>query len=425
LNAWKRYISDGARDIMFDECSRRYSIINTLRNLYINSGFMEVSTPTLEFYDVFESQISGIEQERTYKLFDRMGRIMVLRPDMTAPVVRIAATKLKDSIYPVRLCYSGNIFRSNEIWDGKNNEITQSGVEILGVNNSKTDFEIIALSVETLIAAGVHNFEIEIGQAEFFKGIIENLNLSIEETENLRQLVENKNAASLREFLNRRNLNSNNPDVKVLKSMPELFGSIEILDKARKMTSNERALKALDNIEDVYNKIKKIGLCSHVSIDLGMVQHIHYYTGLIFKGYSSKAGCEILSGGRYDKLAEEFGLDIPSVGFAVNIDEVMRVLSRQEGNYSENKDKYLICFNDEFLEAAWLLAKQLRDKGITAELYLPDNEGDLSKYADYKGKTHVIYVIDENTIRLTDRITRNACNFKIEDFINDLEDLNE
>lgn len=383
---------------------------------------MEVSSPALEFYDVFTSANSSIEQERTYKLFDRMGRIMVLRPDMTIPVVRIAATKLKDTVYPLRLCYSGNIFRSNEIWDGKNNEITQSGVEILGVNNSKTDFEIIALAVETLIAAGVYNFEIEIGQAEFFKGIIENLNFDDYEIEKLRQLVENKNSSAIREFLNGKNLNNDDSDIKVLKSLPELFGKVEILDMARKMTSNKRALKALDNIEDIYNKIEKIGLHDYVSIDLGMVQHIHYYTGLIFKGYSSKSGCEILSGGRYDKLASEFGQDIPSVGFAVNVDEVMQVLNKQNNPDKKDRDKYLICFNDKFLKTAWMLAKQLREKNITAELCLLDNEDEIALYEDFKGIKYVIYINNENTIQIIDKNTGNTVYFEIKNFINTLGD---
>ena len=386
---------------------------------------MEVSSPTMEFYDVFTGANSSIEQERTYKLFDRMGRIMVLRPDMTIPAVRIAATKIKDTVYPLRLCYSGNIFRSNEIWDGKNNEITQSGVEVLGVNNSKTDFEIIALAVETLISAGVDDFEIEIGQAEFFKGIIENLNFNKEEAEKLRKLVEDKNSSAIREFLDSRNLNNDDPDIKVMKSLPELFGSIEILNKARMMTSNKRALKALDNIEDLYSKIEKIGLYNYISIDLGMVQHIHYYTGLIFKGYSSKSGCEILSGGRYDNLASEFGIDIPSVGFAVNVDEIMQVLSKQNNLVKKDIDKYMICFDDKFLKTAWMLAKQLKGKSITAELCLLDNEDETEKYEDFKGILHVIYIKNENTIQIINKSTGNTGYFEIKDFLNTLGVSNE
>jgi ATP phosphoribosyltransferase regulatory subunit len=201
LNSWKRHIPEGSRDILFEDCSNKIEIISALRKLYMSTGFLEVISPTLEFYDVFQGDTISIEQGKMYKLFDNAGRILVLRPDMTMPIARIVATKLRDSLYPLRICYSGNIFRMNENWDGKISEMTQSGIEIIGSEGAKADAEVIITAIQALLALGLKKFELELGQAEFFKGLIEDIELDEVEMERLRGLVENKNFGALREFI--------------------------------------------------------------------------------------------------------------------------------------------------------------------------------------------------------------------------------
>ena len=147
---------------------------------------------------------------------------------------------------------------------------------------------------------GVRKFQLEIGQADFFKGLIEDIELDLDEMERLRGLVQNKNFGALREFIEERQDILGTKNVEALKKLPELFGGIEILDKARRLTKNKKAIAAIDTIEKIYERIKSVGLGEYISIDLGMVQHIDYYTGIIFRGYSSQVGTTIISGGRYD-----------------------------------------------------------------------------------------------------------------------------
>jgi len=321
LSKWKKYIPEGTRDLLFDECTKKIDIINTLRNFYLENGFQEVITPTLEFYDVFHLDNLSIEQEKMYKLFDNNGRILVLRPDMTTPIARIAATRLKGANYPLKICYSGNIFRMNESLGGKLSEITQSGIEIIGASGVEADLEVIITAIKSLLSIGIKDFEIELGQADFFKYLIEDIDLCEEDLEKLRRLVENKNFTALEDFAyyNKDKLHKN---AEILKKLPKLFGGIEILEKAKSLTNNEKALKALKNISDIYKKLETFGLSKFLSIDLGMVQHINYYTGMTFKAYSKKTGAEILSGGRYDSLIAQFGEDIPAAGFGINIDNI-------------------------------------------------------------------------------------------------------
>jgi len=305
-----------------------------------------------------------------YKLFDNAGRILVLRPDMTMPIARITATKLKDSSFPLRICYSGNIFRINENWNGKVSEMTQSGIEIIGSESPKADAEVIITAIQALLAIGVQKFELEIGQAEFFKGLIEDIELTEGEIERLRGLVENKNFGALREFIEEKEVSLGLKNVEALKKLPELFGGIEILGSARRLTQNKKALGAIDTIEKIYNQIESVGLGEYISIDLGMVQHIDYYTGITFRGYSSEVGTTIISGGRYDNLISKFGASMPAVGFAIDVDNILSVLEKQGNDNGKDNKKFLIHYENASIGSAYKFATRIREKGFISELSL-------------------------------------------------------
>jgi ATP phosphoribosyltransferase regulatory subunit len=422
LNNWKRHIPEGSRDILFDDCSNKIEIINTLRKLYINSGFLEVISPTLEFYDVFQGDTVSIEQEKMYKLFDNEGRILVLRPDMTMPIARIVATKLKDSLYPLRICYSGNIFRKNENWEGKISEMTQSGIEIIGSESPKADAEVIITAIQALLAIGVRKFELEIGQAEFFKGLTEDIELDYDEMERLRGFVESKNFGALREFIEEKEAILGTANVEALKKLPELFGDIEILKTARMLTQNKRALVAIDTIEKIYERIESVGLGAYISIDLGMVQHIDYYTGITFRGYSSEVGTTIISGGRYDNLISKFGVPMPAVGFAIDVDNILSVLEKQGNNNGKAKSKFLIHYESSLIRSACKLSAQIRAKGFVAELSLFEEKEKNLSYGELKNIDKMICISQDEKVEVIDIKNKKSFNVDVEEFIKSLEE---
>lgn len=382
---WRRYIPEGTKDTLFEECSKKICIENILRKTYIESGFMELKSPTLEFYDVFNIENTTLPQEKMYKLFDNQGRILVLKPDMTIPIARIVATKLKEAPHPLKLCYTSNIYRVNESLYGKNNEITQSGIEIIGVKSLKADVEAIITGIKSLLNCGLKDFKIELGQAEFFKAVIEETNLEDEKKEKLRKSIESKNFTTLSELLEIERKNIGDKVLNVLREMPGLFGGIEILDKAEKLTlGNERAQDALNSIRKVYAVIESIGLSSYLSIDLGMVQDLNYYTGIIFRGYTHGVGGNILTGGRYDNLITQFGDNEPATGFAIDVDSVISALDDNNKAFEDEKTKVLICYGSNSFKEAYEKALELRSKGIIAEISSFDNNIEAVNYADKK-----------------------------------------
>lgn len=400
MGKWKRYIPDGMKDILFEECDIKLTIEERLRKVYKYSGFSEIISPTLEFYDVFNSNNQSISQEKMYKLFDSAGRILVLRPDMTTPIGRITSTKIKDSIYPLRLCYTSNIFRINENLNGKMSEITQSGVEIIGVKNLKADAEVIITAINALLDLGLKNFKIELGQANFFKALIQDIKLDEYEIEKLRELIENKNFITLSNFLRDKQDDIDEENIKVLEKLPQLFGDIESVDKARDLTTNKRAIDALDNIHGIYSIIEKIGLSDYITIDLGMVQNIDYYTGVIFKGYADEVGDYILSGGRYDNLIEQFGINLPATGFAINVDNITIALKKQNLLTSKENKKVCVFYKEEFISEAYELQKIIRKKELICELSLFDDEEKSLEYAREASVDKMISILDEDNVKV-------------------------
>ncbi|MCY6960496.1 ATP phosphoribosyltransferase regulatory subunit [Clostridium brassicae] len=418
MDKWKKYIPDGMKDILFEECRKKIFIQDNLNETYRLSGFSQVISPTLEFYDVFNFTNQPILQENMYKLFDNSGRILVLKPDMTTPIARIVSTKVKDKEYPIKFCYTTNVFRTNESLNGKLSEITQSGVEIVGSSDVRADVEVIITAIKSLKNLGIKNFKIDIGQSGFFKALIEDINMKGEDIEELRKLIENKNYVSLRDFLNEKQDYIDEESVYILSELPKLFGDINILDQAKNITKNSKALKAVNNICDIYNLIKEIGLENYISIDFGMIQDMNYYTGIIFRAYVEEVGECILSGGRYDNLTEEFGVNTPATGFAINVDNILEVIKRQDSFSDLICKKILIHCKSEHFKEAYRILDTIQDKEIICELSLYEDKKDSLNYAKSNGSDTFISIESDENINIINIYTKKHISVKLNKFIN-------
>ncbi|NFB57655.1 ATP phosphoribosyltransferase regulatory subunit [Clostridium botulinum] len=402
MENWNKYIPEGMKDILFEESNIKLNIEDQLRKIYKYSGFSEIISPTIEFYDVFNSNIQAIPQEKMYKLFDNLGRILVLRPDMTTPIGRITGTKMKDCTYPLKLCYTANIFRVNEKLNGKRGEITQSGIEIIGTNGIKSDVDSIVTAINALLSLGLKNFKIELGEAGFFQALTENMEIKEENLKKLKEIIRNKNYVALKKFLDEISSKYSKEDFELIKNLPKLFGDIKIIEKAKTLTKNKKALKSLDDIHNIYKSIENIGLEAYISIDLGMVQNIDYYTGVIFKGYVEEVGDSILSGGRYDNLIQHFGIELPATGFAINVDDIMIALKKQNTMSMDKDKKVLIFYKEEFLRKAYDFMQELKMKKIICELSLLDDDKEILLYSKKKGIDFIIGFMGEEKLFVKD-----------------------
>lgn len=318
---------EGVRDIYGSEFVRKFELQNTLFDVMNSYGYQGIETPTFEFFDVFGKEVGTVPSNELYKFFDKEGNTLVLRPDMTPSIAR-AVSKYFHGDEAIRLCYMGNTFINYDKYQGRLKESTQLGAELMGDGSVKADVEMISMLVAALQKAGLKEFQISLGQVQFFRSLLLEADLDEKTEEALRFQISNKNIFAVEEILSEAEM----PDSlkAAFSALTSLTGSAEVLEKAKELTDNERALKAISVLEDIYEGLKGCGCEKYVSFDLGMLSKYNYYTGIIFRAYTFGSGEAIVKGGRYDKLLSHFGRKLPAVGFAIVIDQLMVALERKE-----------------------------------------------------------------------------------------------
>lgn len=310
---------EGTRDRLFSECRDTRAAQLAITSLFKGRGYSEVVTPEVEYYDLFMQLGDPIAQESMLKIIDRTGKILVMRPDCTAPIARVVATKLKNAVFPQRLYYNQTIFRSDDINAGNNSEIAQCGVELIGAPGVRGDVEVIAMAVDALEACGAQNFHIELGHAGFFTTLANRLTDNKELRELIRSSIESKNFSYLEQLLLPFGKRA---EANALRRLAFMFGGIEVIDEAHSLVDGEFDSGELTYLRTLYKELELAGKSDKIRFDLGLVHRLDYYTGVVFRGYVEGAGKVVLSGGRYDNLISSFGRDLPSTGFSVYVDEL-------------------------------------------------------------------------------------------------------
>ncbi len=392
---------EGIRDIYGAECERKHYIIDRIEEVLHLYGNRDIETPTFEYFGIFNSDKGSAPSNEMYKFFDRDNNTLVLRPDFTPSVARCVAKYFANEELPIRLCYTGKTFASLEKHKGKLAEITQIGSELINDDSSAADAETIACMIDCLKASGLREFQIELGEVEFFDGIIEDAHLGDEIEDKIRDYIQIKNFFGLSEYISELEMPEDTKNS--LNSLSSLFGGIEVLDKARSLTSNDKALLALERLMRVYKALSYYEYEKYISFDLSMINGYDYYTGIVFSGYTYGTGNPVVKGGRYNNLLSKFGKDAPSIGFSVYIDELMNSLTRQNIPFDNNGKKALIVYTIEHQESALRLAKSLRDNGTVVQLIRKSkkhNEDEYLRYSDTYEVGKIYILIDEETVRI-------------------------
>lgn len=315
----------GVQDLLPDECYNLNLIEKKLEEKFMLAGCSRVQSAALEYYDTYAEIKNKIPQKKMFKLTDGDGSLLVLRPDMTLAVARMAATS--PLALPAKLCYFSNVWDYAGAGSYTIREIYQAGVEFLGRSGAFSDAQAIAFAIECLQAIGLKDFIIDVGHAGFFKGILQECDLDGDAVEEVRLLVNAKDAPGAQALLEKYGAPRRAADA--LAALPTLFGGEEVLSRAEKYAGSPAAREALDRLKRVYALLKDFGLEKYVSFDLGTVKDLSYYSGVVFTGLTRSIGSPILSGGRYDNLADDFGRHVPAVGFAMGLKRILIALERQ------------------------------------------------------------------------------------------------
>lgn len=389
---------EGVRDIYNGECARKLVLQNRLRDVCTLYGYNNIQTPTIEFFDVFNKERGSVPSNELFKLFDNYGNTLVLRPDMTPSIARAAAKYFEDNELPLKLCYSGNTFINvSKAYQGRLKENTTIGAELIGDASIDADFEIISMVIDCMKNSGLKEFQVEIGNVMFFKGLLSAAGISGDNEEELINLIQDKNYFGEEELLDSMNIDKHIKDV--LLAMPQLFGSVEVLSKAKELTDNSDCLAAIERLEKLYELLKITGYDQYISFDLGAISKHAYYTGIIFYAYTFGTGEPVISGGRYDKLIGQFGCDKASIGFSITVDSLMAAINRQNLDVPVDVSGAMIVYESDNLLTAIKTADILRKMDIPVAMVGANDNKTTAQYCEYAKNSQLADVIFLNNCK--------------------------
>lgn len=390
---WDKQLPYGVADLFFEEAAGTHRIEERLCETFSRWGYSRIIPPTFEYYESLATEAGAQLQEEMYRFFDREGRTLALRADLTIPTARIVGTKLYDQPLPLRFFYAGNVFRYEEPQAGRRREFHQAGVELIGASNPQADAEVLALLVQALQAVGLTAFQIDVGQVAFFKGLLQDAGLHEEERQALIEAIQVKDHVTLRRLLETMELNADVADK--LAMLPSLQGGMDVFERARGVALNPTTCEALDQLEATCGFLQEMNVFDHFRLDLAQLKGMEYYTGLMFQVFVPGVGFSICGGGRYDDLVAHFGPSLPAVGFALGVERLLLALREQDQMAVDIMPEALIDGQN------WIkaneLADALRDLGLRIEVDVRDRDAEsLVAYARDKGVSRVVLLDDKD-----------------------------
>jgi histidyl-tRNA synthetase len=380
----------GTRDFGPEEMEVRRSFEGMMRQEAVLHGFREISTPIFEHTELFTLKSGPGVVEEIYAFQDKGGREICLRPELTASVVRFFLNDLTSLPRPLKMFYFGQCFRYERPQAGRYREFFQFGAEIIGNPTPETDAEAIGLAAAILERTGLKEYRIRIGHIGILRELLAQAGVEGDRALPILQKLDKKMYPEAEELMS-----SAGMDAKAIESIvstTQITGPVEMLDSFNG--------PARDYIRQVFDILLAMGF-SNVTVDLGVVRGLAYYTGMVFEIDAPKLGAEkqICGGGSYS-LSELFGGEkVFSTGFAIGFDRTLLALQTEGVECAQaGITAYIVPVSDSVRNRAFQLASDLRRAGISADVDLMRRAvGKCLKYADSM-KAHYALIVGEKEL---------------------------
>jgi histidyl-tRNA synthetase len=362
----------GMRDLMPADAERMRHVEQVSRQVSKLYGYDEIITPVLESYDLLAAKTSEEIRERMYTFKDLGDRKVAMRPEFTASVARLVASKLRNEPKPMRLFSTGSLYRYDEPQYGRFREFWQANYELFGSSRPEADAEILTLTNDLLTKLGLQNFRFKVGHTGILKGILDQEGLDETKQDIVRQLLDKKLWADA--LTAAREAGASQKCLTVLESLFETRSedSFKVLESVKAIVQDYgSAVDAVDNLWKILELVKDSGASLDVMVEAGFARGLEYYTGIIFESYIPGLDIALGGGGRYDKLIQLFGGEpIPAVGAAQGIDRIVLALQKQKvaPKTAEERSVVVISVKDESMAKALELSAVLRNSGLPVEV---------------------------------------------------------
>ena len=302
-----------------DEMRELRALQWTLLETFAGFGYGEVRTPTIE-YDEVLARGDGRTAAAAYRFFDERGGLLALRSDMTIPIARLVAGRYVADEPPFRLCYTAPAFRAIQPQQGQMREFTQAGVELIGPEAPGGTAEVVEVLQAALNAAGLSRAVIGIGDSELYRQALTELGVDGEARQSILEKLATHDLVGLRAELEMVD-GVSSEQCQALVALSQLRGGSEVLGAAAEM-GGEAVKRASARLQETFDELERRGVADRVQIDLGLLRDLGYYSGAILEVYDPALGHVLGGGGRYDKLLERFGRDLPAAGFALYLERL-------------------------------------------------------------------------------------------------------
>lgn len=351
----------GMRDTFPNIYEKLEQIRTSGREILRARGYEFIKTPSVEYYDTV-GKASAISDARLFKLVDSQGNTLVLRPDMTTPIARVATSKLLKEKIPQRLAYFANVFRAQQREGGRPAEFDQMGIELIGDASVYADAEVIMTAIDLIKAYNIEDFKVTIGHAGVLSCILKDYTESEDQAQQLNELLVKRNYVGFEEAVLAFDLPKTKSDA-LLAYIDEAISlpSIEVIEK---YVGKNDALEYMRNLARI---LDAAGYEPYTAFDFTLSSHMSYYTGMLFEVFASGSGFPLGNGGRYDGLLKHYGSKVGATGFGLRVDRVFEAMPKIE---IENNE-VLVLFSAERFAEALAQATVLREQGnlVTFQAY--------------------------------------------------------
>ncbi|GAB2548711.1 ATP phosphoribosyltransferase regulatory subunit [Gracilibacillus alcaliphilus] len=304
------FLPSGSQDETGVQISNRLKASEVFRLVAEQRNFKPITTPVVEYAATFTNDIAGMDLHSMLKWFNGEGEIEVLRPDWTAAIARAIAGQPPSE---QKWSYQGSVFR----FDKAEKESRQAGIEIVHAERFYGEAESLLTAIAYLQRLDITSYVLELGHTGIFEAIIAPYSFTKEQEQQLLQAMHDKRADLVEEIAL---IHEDAELASSLISLIDAYGSRDIIEQyRRKWSARQNLLAILDHIEQLIDLLEASGV-TEVIVDLGRVKNLPYYDGIMFRAFLTNDGSTCFSGGRYDKLYEQFQQRISAVGLAFDVD---------------------------------------------------------------------------------------------------------
>ena len=319
-------IPPGTRDILPDEMRELRRLQAGLAEAFERFGYGEVATPTIEYHDVL-ARGDARGAPAAYRFFDEAGELLAMRSDMTIPIARLVATRFAGAKPPFRFSYIGNAYRAVRPQRGQMREFTQAGVELIGAEAPEGTAEVVEVLSAALDAAGLTRAVIGLGDADLYRQLLDELGVADDPRRRILEVFAAHDLVGLEAEVGELEIEAGERET--LLRLPSLRGGPEVLDRAHEL-GGRAVERATHRLASTYRALVGRGVAERVSLDLGLLRDLGYYTGAILEVYDPALGHLLGGGGRYDELMGRFGRPLPAAGFALYLERVHIAQAEEE-----------------------------------------------------------------------------------------------